>query len=98
MPENIQNTQLDLFCKNDDLSDLQEKVKELEKECNRLRVENSKLKHQLSLKTTQSRSATQVPSDLATEKKIKLFRSLFIGRTKLSDKVENIIVLHGGML
>jgi len=86
MDEDTQNTQLDLFCKKDDHSDLQEKVKELEKECERLLVENCELKRQLSLKTTQSNPTAHVPSDLATEKKIKLFKSLFKGRTDVFPK------------
>ncbi len=86
MGEGIQYNQLDMFNTSDDLLDLQKKVKELEKECDRLRVENSKFKHQLSLKTAQSHPATQVPSDLATEKKIKLFESLFKGRTDVFPK------------
>ena len=75
-----------MFNTSDELFGLQKKVKELEKECERLRVENSKLKHQLSLKTTPSHPAVQVPSDLATENKIKLFKSLFKGRTDVFPK------------
>ncbi len=41
MDESTQDIQLDLFYRKDNHSDLQEKVKELEKECDRLRVENS---------------------------------------------------------
>jgi len=86
MGEDIQYNQLDMFNTSDDLFDLQKKVKELEKECERLQVENSGLKRQLCLKATQSHSATQVPSDLATKKKIKLFRSIFKGRTDVFPK------------
>lgn len=86
MGEGIQYNQLDMFNTYDDLLDLQKKVKELEKECDRLRVENSKLKNQLSLKSAPSHSSAQIPSDLATEKKIKLFKSLFKGRTDVFPK------------
>jgi len=86
MDESTQDIQLDLFCKKDNQSKLQEKIKELEKECTCLRVENSKLKKQLSLRSVPSHPAAQIPSDLATEKKIKLFKSLFKGRTDVFPK------------
>ncbi len=86
MGVDIQDDQLDMFSNSDDLFDLQKKVKGLEKECERLLIENFELKRQLSLKTTQSHPTAQVPSDLATEKKIKLFRSLFKGRADVFPK------------
>ncbi len=87
MEIDIQDDQLDMFGTADNrVNNLQKKVKDLEKECDRLRNENSKLKHQLTLKATQSHPATQAPSELATEKKIKLFKSLFKGRTDVFPK------------
>jgi len=86
MGVDIQYDQLDMFSTSDDSFDLQKKVKDLEKECERLLIENCELKRQLSLKTTQAHPTAQVPSDLATEKKIKLFRSLFKGRSDVFPK------------
>ena len=86
MGVDTQDDQLDMFSTSDGSLDLQKRVKDLEKECERLRVENGELKRQLSLKTTQPHLTAQAPSDLATEKKIKLFKSLFKGRTDVFPK------------
>ena len=86
MGEDILQNQLDMFNTSNDPIDLQKKVKELEKECQRLQVENSELKRQLSLKNISSHPVAQIPSDLATEKKINLFKSFFKGRTDVFPK------------
>lgn len=77
------DNQLDIFGSSDELFNLQKVVKELKKECERLRVENFELKRQLPFKTIESPSTEQLPSDLATENKIKLFGSLFRGRADI---------------
>ena len=81
-PDNQQN----MFGSSDDFSNLERRVKELEKECERLQLENTELKHQLSSKSKQTHTTAYVSSDLATEKKIKLFESLFRGRTDVFPK------------
>ena len=80
------DNQQNMFGSSDDFSNLERRVKELEKECQRLQLENTELKSQLPSKLKQTHTTACISSDLATEKKIKLFESLFRGRTDVFPK------------
>ncbi len=91
-------TQLDLFASKNDPSDLQKKMERLEQECSRLKAENAHLKKQVSILSSPASPLASNPSvtpvhfpkqpslDLATDKKIQLFKSLFKGRTDVFPK------------
>ena len=86
MEDESQYTQLDLFHTDTDLSVLQKKIEQLERKCKRLLADNTQLKQQLTTKTVPLSSSTQPITDLATDKKIELFKSLFRGRTDVFPK------------
>ena len=88
MEEDTRYTQLDLFSTHDDLSVLLEKVVSLEKECHRLRLENTELKGQLLSKVISPQPAPQA-SNLATEKSSYSSHSLK-GKMMFSQCVGNL--------